>query len=1057
MNLRFFIDRPIFSIVISITIVLLGIIALTTLSVEQYPDIAPPTVQVTTSYPGANAETVQKAVIVPLEEAINGVENMSYIHSEASNTGDVTVNIYFRQGVDADMAAVNVQNRVSKAQGLLPAEVTKIGVQTLKQQKSLLKVLALYSPDDSYDMQFINNYMKINVEPRMKRIAGVGEFNVLASNYSMRIWLKPDVMAQYKLIPSDVTSALEKQNLESATGAFGENHENAYQYTIKWSGRLSTPEQFEQIVIRSLVNGDILRLKDVARVEMGDEAYSYRALTNGHAGCIGEAFQSAGSNATEVVENIDALITELPDGLAFADLLSVNCFLYASMENVLWTLIEAILLVVLVVYVFLQDIRSTLIPTIAIVVSLVGTFAIMSLLGFSINLLTLFALVLAIGTVVDNAIVVVEAVQARFDVGYKSAYMATNDAMQGITGAIITSTLVFMAVFIPVSMMGGTSGVFYTQFGITMAVAVGLSAVNALTLSPALCALMLQPYVDEDGNVRKNFTARFRKAFNAAFSVMVQRYVRGVIWFVRHRIVAWGTLVAAIVLLVILMKNTQTGLVPDEDTGSVMVSITTKPGTSLYTTTKVLSQIEKEIQQMPQVEHYATVSGYSFSGSGASAGMIILSLRDWSERSKRGDDVLSVIDRINALSTKIPDAQIFAAAPPMITGYGMVNGFELHVQDKAGKPVTELDEATRGFIAALSTRPEIGAAYSSFSSGYPQYTLDIDAAKCERAGISPSDVLATISGYYGGQYVSNFNRFSKLYRVMIQADPSYRVTPVSMNHLYIRTSGGEMAPIGQFVRLTKTYGPQSLNRFNLYTSIAVNGAAADGYSSGDAIRAIGETAATALPKGYSYEFGGITREESTSTSNTVMIFAICFVLVYLILSALYESFFIPLAVVLSLPFGLFGSFLFAQLMGLENNIYMQTGIIMLIGLLAKTAILITEYAVKRRKAGMSLIQAAVGAAKVRLRPILMTALTMIFGLLPLMVSTGVGANGNRTLGSGAVGGMLVGTLALLFIVPVLFVAFQWLQEKIRPVQFEYTNEWSIQAEIEDLKNRKKEE
>ena len=1060
MTLKHFIERPVLASVISIVIVIAGIIGLATLPIEQYPDIAPPTVMVHASYPGASAETIQKSVIVPLEQAINGVENMTYITSSAA-VGSASVTVYFRQGTDPDMAAVNVQNKVSRATGQLPSAVTQIGVSTMKRQTSMVKIFSLYSPDDSYDETFLSNYSKINIEPRILRIPGVGEAFTLGADYSMRVWLKPDVMAQYKLIPSDVTAALSEQNIESATGTLGENSENTFQYTMKYRGRYETPEEFGQIVIRSLPDGEVLRLKDVADIELGSESYAYKGYTNGHPGVSTMIFQTAGSNATQVVEDVEALLeevrAELPKGIEIAHLQSVNDFLYASMNEVLKTLIEAIILVVLVVYVFLQDIRSTLIPTIAIVVSLVGTFAIMSLLGFSINLLTLFALVLAIGTVVDNAIVVVEAVQARFDVGYKSAYMATNDAMQGITGAIITSTLVFMAVFIPVSMMGGTSGVFYTQFGITMAVAVGLSAVNALTLSPALCALMLQPYVDEDGNVRKNFTARFRKAFNAAFSVMVQRYVRGVIWFVRHRIVAWGTLVAAIVLLVILMKNTQTGLVPDEDTGSVMVSITTKPGTSLYTTTKVLSQIEKEIQQMPQVEHYATVSGYSFSGSGASAGMIILSLRDWSERSKRGDDVLSVIDRINALSTKIPDAQIFAAAPPMITGYGMVNGFELHVQDKAGKPVTELDEATRGFIAALSTRPEIGAAYSSFSSGYPQYTLDIDAAKCERAGISPSDVLATISGYYGGQYVSNFNRFSKLYRVMIQADPSYRVTPVSMNHLYIRTSGGEMAPIGQFVRLTKTYGPQSLNRFNLYTSIAVNGAAADGYSSGDAIRAIGETAATALPKGYSYEFGGITREESTSTSNTVMIFAICFVLVYLILSALYESFFIPLAVVLSLPFGLFGSFLFAQLMGLENNIYMQTGIIMLIGLLAKTAILITEYAVKRRKAGMSLIQAAVGAAKVRLRPILMTALTMIFGLLPLMVSTGVGANGNRTLGSGAVGGMLVGTLALLFIVPVLFVAFQWLQEKIRPVQFEYTNEWSIQAEIEDLKNRKKEE
>lgn len=1060
MNLRFFIDRPVFSIVISIVIILLGGISLMVLPIEQYPDIAPPTVQVTTTYPGANAETVQKSVIIPLEEAINGVENMSYIHSEASNTGEVTVNVYFNQGVDPDMAAVNVQNRVSKAAGLLPAEVTKIGVQTLKQQKSLLKVIALYSPDDSYDVQFINNYMKINVEPRIKRIAGVGEFNVLASNYAMRIWLKPDIMAQYKLIPQDITVALEKQNLEAATGAFGENHENAYEYTIKYRGRFSTPEEFEEIVIRSLPNGDILRLKDVARIEMGDESYTYQTFTDGHAGCIGEVYQSAGSNATEVVQNIDGLLQELseelPEGLAFASLLSVNDFLFASIDNVLWTLIIAVVLVVLVVYVFLQDIRSTLIPTISIIVSLIGTFAFMVVAGFSINLLTLFALVLAIGTVVDNAIVVVEAVQARFDVGYKSSYMATNDAMSGIVSAIITSTLVFMAVFIPVSMMGGTSGVFYTQFGITMAVSVGLSAINALTLSPALCALMLKPYLDEQGNMKQNFAARFRMAFNTAFNTIIQRYIRGIIYFIRHRSLAWGFLAVAIVLLVVFMRNTKTGLVPDEDTGSIMVSVTTKPGTSLSSTTKILSQIEKEIQKMPQVNHYATVGGYSFSGAGASSGMIILSLRDWSERNSHEDDIQSVISKVHSLSCKIPDAQIFAAAPPMITGYGMVNGFELHVQDKMGKPIAELDETTRSFIKALEQKPEISSAYSSFSSGYPQYTLDIDAAKCERSGISPSDVLETVSGYYGGQYVSNFNRFSKLYRVMIQAEPDYRVTPESLNHLYVRIGNGEMAPVGQFCKLTKTYGPQSLNRFNLYGSIAVNGAAEEGYSSGDVIRAIKEAATVALPKGYDYEFGGLTREENSSSSNTIIIFGICFILVYLILSALYESFLIPFAVVLALPFGLMGSFLFAQMMELENNIYMQTGLIMLIGLLAKTAILITEYALERRKAGMSLVQAAVGAAKVRLRPILMTALTMIFGLLPLMVSTGVGANGNRTLGSGAVGGMLIGTFALLFIVPVLFIFFQHLQEKIRPIQFERTSEWSIQTEIEDLnKNKKK--
>ena len=1054
MNLRFFIDRPVFSMVISITIVIIGLISLAALPVEQYPDIAPPTVQVTTSYPGANAETVQKAVIVPLEEAINGVENMSYIHSDASNTGDVVISVYFRQGVDPDMAAVNVQNRVSKAQGLLPAEVTKIGVQTIKQQKSLLKVISLYSPDDSYDMQFINNYMKINVEPRMKRIAGVGEFSVLTSNYSMRIWLKPDIMAQYKLIPSDITTALSKQNLESATGAFGENHENAYEYTIKYRGRLSTPEEFGNIVIRSLPNGNILYLKDVAKIEMGDEAYTYRALTNGHAGCIGEAYQSAGSNATEVVQNIDSLIeelsAELPKGLAFADLLSVNDFLFASIANVIRTLIEAIILVVLVVYVFLQDIRSTLIPTISIIVSIIGTFAFMAFLGFSINLLTLFALVLAIGTVVDDAIVVVEAVQARFDVGYKSSYMATNDAMRGITAAIITSTLVFMAVFLPVSMIGGTSGVFYTQFGITMAVAVGISAINALTLSPALCALLLTPYLNEEGNLKNNFATRFRIAFNAAFSYLQKRYVRGVIYFIRHRPFVWSSLVIAFVLLAFLMRHTKTGLVPDEDTGSVMVSVNTKPGTSLHTTTQVLSLIEKEIQQIPQVEHYATVAGYSFSGSGASAGMIILTLRDWEERPNKEDNVLSVIERINNLSTKIPDAQIFAAAPPMITGYGMVNGFELHVQDKTGKSIEKLDEVTHQFMEALSQRPEIGAVYSSFSSGYPQYTLDIDAAKCERSGISPADILETVSGYYGGQYISNFNRFSKLYRVMIQAAPSYRVTPESMNHLFVRTGNGEMSPISQFAKLTKTYGPQTLNRFNLYNSIALNGAATGSYSSGDAIRTINEVAQNILPKGYTFEFGGITREESNSSNNTILIFSICFILVYLILSALYESFLIPFAVILAIPFGLLGSFLFAKGMNLENNIYMQTGLIMLIGLLAKTAILITEYAIKRREAGMSLTQAAVGAAKVRLRSILMTALTMVFGLLPMMVSTGVGANGNRTLGSGAVGGMIIGTLALLFIVPVLFIFFQYLQEKIHPMQFEQSKDWTIQAEIEEL-------
>ena len=1055
-----FIKRPVMAISISVLILVIGLISLFTLPVEQYPDIAPPTVYVSANYTGADAEAVLNSVIMPLEESINGVENMMYISSTATNAGSATIQVYFKQGTDPDMAAVNVQNRVSKAQGLLPAEVTKIGVTTQKRQTSFLQIGALVSTDGRYDQTFLANYLDINVIPQIKRIEGVGDVMELGDTYSMRIWLKPERMAQYGLVPSDVTAVLGEQNIEAPTGSLGENSKNVFQFTMKYRGRLKSVEEFQNTVVRSQSDGSVLRLKDVADVELGTLTYGFRSEMDSKPAVLFMMFQTAGSNATAVNKQITAQIDEmrksLPEGTEFVTMMSSNDFLFASIHNVVETLVIAIILVILVVYFFLQDFKSTLIPSISIIVSLVGTFACLVAAGFSLNILTLFALVLAIGTVVDNAIVVVEAVQAKFDAGYYSSYMATNEAMSGITAAIVTSTLVFMAVFIPVSMMGGTSGVFYTQFGITMAVAVGLSAVNALTLSPTLCALLLEPYIDADGKEKSGFSARFRKAFNAAFEVLVKRYVRGVIYFCRHRVVTWGLLVATVALVVVLMRTTKTGLVPDEDTGTVMVSVNTKPGTSLFRTTQVLAQLEKEIQQMPQVKHYATVSGYSLSGSGASAGLIIISLRDWSERDGKEDDVNSIIGRINTLSQKIPDAQLFAAAPPMINGYGMVNGFELHVQDKTGKPVSELDDATKGFIASLSQCPEIGTAYTAFSADYPQYTLDIDAARCERSGLSPAEVLSTVSGYYGGQYVSNFNRFSKLYRVMIQAEPDTRVTPESLNHLYVRTGNGEMAPISQFARLTKTYGPQSLNRFNLYGSIAVNGSAADGYSSGDAIRAIGEAASTALPKGYTYEFGGITREESQSSSNTVIIFAICFVLVYLILSALYESFLIPFAVVLALPFGLLGSFLFAKLMGLENNIYMQTGLIMLIGLLAKTAILITEYAVKRRQAGMSLIQAAVGAAKVRLRPILMTALTMVFGLLPLMVSTGVGANGNRTLGSGAVGGMLVGTLALLFVVPALFIAFQWLQEKVRPMQAVSSGEWSIQGEMEDLKKHKKE-
>ena len=811
-------------------------------------------------------------------------------------------------------------------------------------------------------------------------------------------------------------------------------------------------------MLLSKPDGTLLRLKDIADIELGSESYAYKGYTNGHPGVSTMIFQTAGSNATQVVNDVNALLdelqAELPKGIAIAHLQSVNDFLYASMKEVVKTLFEAILLVILVVYVFLQDIRSTLIPTVSILVALVGTFGFLAFAGFSINLLTLFALVLAIGTVVDDAIIVVEAVQARFDAGYKSSYMATIDAMSGITSAIVTSTLVFMAVFIPVAMMGGTSGVFYTQFGITMAVAVGLSAVNALTLSPALCAMILKPYLDENGEMRDNFAARFRKAFNTAFGALVNKYKHGVMLFIKHKWLMWSTLGLTIAALALLMNTTKTGLVPDEDQGTIMVNVTTAPGSSLAETHKVMEQVSQRISGIPQIRDYMQVAGYGMiAGQGSSYGMAIIKLKDWDERPNKEDDVNAVIGQIYGRTADIKDAQIFAVAPPMISGYGTSTGFSMHLQDKTGGDLTEFYNIYLQFIGALNQRPEIARAYSTFNINFPQYMVDIDAAKAKRAGISPTSILSTLAGYYGGQYVSNINRFSKMYYVTMQADPKYRLD----NNVYVRSSSGEMAPLGQFVNLTRVYSSEVLNRFNMYSSIAVNGTAADGYSSGDAIRAIQETAAQVLPKGYGYEFDGITREEAQTGSNTVIIFGICILLIYLILSALYESFLIPFAVILSVPCGLMGSFLLAKIMGLENNIYLQTGIIMLIGLLSKTAILITEYAADRRAAGMSLSQAAVSAAKARLRPILMTVLTCVFGMIPLVLSHGVGANGNSTLGAGVIGGMIVGTLALLFLVPTLFIVFQTLQEKVKPLEFDPDPQWAVRAELEECKNEKEEE
>ena len=1061
MKLDKFINRPVLSTVISIVIVILGILGLLSLPISQYPDIAPPTVRVSTTYQGANAQTVLNSVIAPLEEQINGVENMMYMTSTATNTGEADIQVYFKQGTDPDMAAVNVQNRVSKATGQLPAEVTQVGVTTTKRQSSMLQIFSLYSPDSSYDENFLGNYISINLKPEILRISGVGELMIMGGDYSMRVWMKPDVMAQYKLSPSDVTIALGEQNIESATGSMGENSKETYQYTMKYKGRLVTPEEFGEIIIRSTPDGEVLKLKDIADIELGKESYAYVGQTNGKPGISCMVFQTAGSNATEVNNAINDFLEEarkdLPKGVEIVPLMSSNDFLYASIHEVVKPLLEAILLVILIVYIFLQDVRSTLIPLVGIIVSLVGTFAFMAVAGFSINLITLFALVLVIGTVVDDAIVVVEAVQARFDVGYRSSYMASIDAMKGISSAIISSSLVFMAVFIPVSFMTGTSGTFYTQFGLTMAVAVGISAVNALTLSPALCALLLRPYIDENGKEKNNFAARFRKAFNAAFGVIIEKYKYCVLFFIKRRWLTWSLLVCSLVILTLLMRSTKSGLVPDEDQGVVFVNVSTAAGNSLATTDRVMTRIEERIKNIPQVKAYSKVAGYGLlAGQGNSFGMFILKLKPWDERPDKEDAVQTVIGQIYGRTADIKDASVFAIAPGMIPGYGMGNALEMHMQDKTDGDLTTFFNTTQQYLAVLRERPEIAMAYSTFSINYPQWMVEVDASKCKRAGVTPDAVLGTLSGYYGGQYVSNFNRFSKVYRVMIQAAPEYRLDEASLNNTFVKV-GNEMAPLSQFITLTRVYGAETLSRFNMYNSIAVNAMPADGYSSGDAIKAVKEVAGTSLPKGYSFDFGGITREENQQGSGTtIIIFAICILMIYLILSALYESFIIPFAVILSVPCGLMGTFLFAKMFGLENNIYLQTGLIMLIGLLAKTAILLTEYAAERRAAGMGLISAALSAAKARLRPILMTALTMIFGLLPLMVSSGVGANGNRSLGTGTVGGMVIGTLALLFIVPSLFVVFQYLQEKVRPVHINEHPDWEIQVEKEKSEQEKKE-
>ena len=1036
MKLQKFIDRPILSMVISVVILVAGLIGLYALSVEQYPDIAPPTIRVSTTYSGANAAAVQKSVIVPLEEAINGVENMTYMTSTASNTGSAEITVYFKQGTDPDMAAVNVQNKVSTATSLLPAEVTKVGVTTMKRQSSMLMIFGLYSPKGTYDETFLTNYLNINVKPQLQRISGVGEVNVMGGDYAMRIWLKPDVMAQYELEPADVEAALSSQNIEASIGSIGEDSKNVYQYTLKYRGRLEKEKEFENIVIKAFDDGRVVRLSDIAKVELGSQSYTYTGSVNGSPGTTCMINQTAGTNANEIITSINKYLEELketlPEDVEVVELMSTKNFLDASINEVIKTLIEAIILVVLVVYVFLQNPRSTLIPTISIFVSLIGTFAALYVAGFSINLLTLFALVLAIGTIVDDAIIVVEAVQTRFDEGYRSPYKAAVDAMNGISSAIVTSTLVFMAVFVPVSFMGGTSGIFYTQFGVTMAVAVGISAINALTLSPALCALILRPNEEIIEGRKPGFSTRFRMAFDSSFRRIVQKYKSGVKFFVKRKWVAWASLGFVVVLLFYLMSTTKTGLVPSEDTGSIFVSLDAPAGSTLAETAEIMGQVEKELKGIPQIENFNKVAGFGMgSGSGSSHGMFIVKLKHWDERKGDESSVDAISNEIYRRTAHIKNATIFVFSPPMISGYGTGNSFELYIQDRSGKGIDALSKVTDDFLAELNKRPEIKMAYTSFSSKFPQYRVDIDEAQCQRAGITTQDVINTLSGYFGSIYASNFNRFTKLYRVIIQAPSDSRNSMQSLDNIYVKTTGG-MAPVSQFVKLSKTYGSESLTRFNLFSAINVQGMPADGYSSGDVINAVTEVAARTLPTGYGYEYSGMTREEAqmAGSHDTVIIYCICVLFIYLILCALYESLFVPMAVIMSVPFGLAGSFLFARMWGLENNIYLQTGLIMLIGLLSKTAILVTEYATERRKSGMTLTQAAMSAAAVRLRPILMTALTMVFGMLPLMFASGVGANGNRSLGVGVVGGMVIGTVALLFVTPAFFIVFQYVEERV---------------------------
>ena len=1069
-----FIKRPVLSTVISIFFVLLGIIGLISLPIEQYPNIAPPTISIQTFYQGADAQTVLNSVITPLEESINGVENMTYMESTATNAGMAMITVYFKQGADPNMAAVNVQNRVSQAQALLPAEVTRVGVTVSKRQSSNVVMYSLTTDDGRYDDEFLTNYNNINIVPMLKRINGVGDVQTPGmKTYSMRIWLQPDKMKQHKLVPSDVSMALAEQNIEAAPGSFGEQSNQKFEYTMRYKGRLKTPEEYGNIIISSNTNGQTVHLRDVAKVELGGLQYSVMMKNNSQPAVIGMVNQVAGSNATQIADDVKTALADaqkqMPPGMKVTIEQDVTEFLFASIEEVVFTLFITLLLVFFVVYIFLQDIRSTLIPMIAVPVALIGTFFFLWVFGFSINLLTLSALLLAIAIVVDDAIVVVEAVHAKLDLGYKSALTAAIDAMNEISGAIISITLVMAAVFVPVSFMGGTSGTFYREFGVTMAVSIVISALNALTLSPALCAIFLKPH-SKDEHKKLSRVDRFHMAFNTQYDKINTKYQKVVEKIINHRWISSLAVILGIVALVVTMKFTQTGLVPNEDTGTLFAMISLPPGTSQVETQKVTDQVDKMLASNPYIERREQIVGYNFmAGQGSNQSTFIIKLKPFAER-KYGmiDRIKSVFDgagiaglfidptssnmilgMIYKQTASIKGAQIIAFGSPMIPGYGLTNGVSFVLQDKTGGDLNKFYKVAQDYLAALNKRPEFSRALTTYNPNYPQYMVDVDVAKAKQAGTSPAAILSVLQGYYGGMYASNFNAYGKLFRVMIQGTVESRMSESGLTNIYVRTAGG-MAPVSEFCTLKRVYGPSNITRFNLFTSIAINATPADGYSSGQAIQAAEEVAKQVLPQGYGYEFSGLTRSEKEASNSTAMIFVLCIVFVYLILSAQYESYILPLAVILSIPIGLAGAFIFTLIFGHNNDIYMQISLIMLIGLLAKNAILIVEFALERRRTGMAIKYAAILGAGARLRPILMTSLAMIIGLLPLMFASGVGRNGNQTLGAAAVGGMLIGTLCQVFVVPALFAFFQYLQERVKPLVFEDEASRDVIKELEQF-------